>query len=746
MKNLCTKISKSKPGFPVVLFSINNQPFRFRFIILNMMLVITMGQGLAFHGAIQGRVTDPNGNPLAGAQVWLNGLSAGTATDTTGRYLIEVPMHGVYQVIYQFIGYQTETLTVSVDHGEIVQRNVKLQAVSLPMPEVQTSSRRPTIHESKTPEPKVIIPRAAAEQSGKSTIGEALTMETGIQLQKRCSACEATEVSIQGLPGRFSLILLEGMPLFSNLAARYILDIVPVEFINQLEVLKGASGALWGTDAVAGAVNIRLIEPARPLEASASYTQRSYGKDLSARMGSNLKPLGISIIGAHSGRASADFNNDTIAENTAYQRWVVLSTVNYFPGIHWRLTGGGSLADELRRSGAIIPDSEYYAHPLAEKIRTRRWDIWQRTSFTGDASELSFRIAAANHQEMGVTAMQDYHARQVNLYSDITATFPRVLAGVIIAHQILTDSRLFTQQYTETDIGIWTSGNNLTIPFFPIANEVLPAVRLDFNSDYGTIISLYGAVKLYPGFADLSFVAGTGFRTPTIIWESMENLPGGYRYALRRAPELTRESGISFQAGAARTFITPKFVTTVRLNLFHHRIGNFITAEFQGIDSGTGQALFYYHNLAGKAFSTGAELSTNFNLLPAITATFNTYAILPRNEAGQPLPFVKRWGINYALNYQTPLWALKFNAAGEINGPMLVQTVYEDGRIEFHDSPVYAVLNLGLSKELSIFRLTAGINNLGNYYQPPQHQHRRTEYFWGPIIGRELYATISVNI
>jgi hypothetical protein len=419
-----------------------------------MILVITMGQGLAFHGAIQGRVTDPNGNPLAGAQVWLNGLSAGTATDTTGRYLIEVPMHGVYQVIYQFIGYQTETLTVSVDHGEIVQRNVKLQAVSLPMPEVQTSSRRPTIHESKTPEPKVIIPRAAAEQSGKSTIGEALTMETGIQLQKRCSACEATEVSIQGLPGRFSLILLEGMPLFSNLAARYILDIVPVEFINQLEVLKGASGALWGTDAVAGAVNIRLIEPARPLEASASYTQRSYGKDLSARMGSNLKPLGISIIGAHSGRASADFNNDTIAENTAYQRWVVLSTVNYFPGIHWRLTGGGSLADELRRSGAIIPDSEYYAHPLAEKIRTRRWDIWQRTSFTGDASELSFRIAAANHQEMGVTAMQDYHARQVNLYSDITATFPRVLAGVIIAHQILTDSRLFTQQYTETDIGI----------------------------------------------------------------------------------------------------------------------------------------------------------------------------------------------------------------------------------------------------------------------------------------------------
>ena len=83
---------------------------------------------------------------------------------------------------------------------------------------------------------------------------------------------------------------------------------------------------------------------------------------------------------------------------------------------------------------------------------------------------------------------------------------------------------------------------------------------------------------------------------------------------------------------------------------------------------------------------------------------------------------------------------------GEIAGPMLVQTVYENDSIVSYDSPVYSVLNLRLSKELGVFRLSAGVNNIWDYHQPPLSHHGRTEYYWGPIIGRELYATVAINI
>ena len=134
-----------------------------------------------FHGAITGRVNDRENNPLAGAQVWLEGFPIGTTTDSSGEYFLEVPMHGVFKVVYQFIGFKSETLTVEVGHGTMVRRNITLQPVILPVPPVETRASRPTIHTGKTPEPATVIPHTAAEQEGKATIGEAATIETGIQ-------------------------------------------------------------------------------------------------------------------------------------------------------------------------------------------------------------------------------------------------------------------------------------------------------------------------------------------------------------------------------------------------------------------------------------------------------------------------------------------------------------------------------------------------------------------------------------
>ncbi|MEO0049539.1 MAG: TonB-dependent receptor [candidate division WOR-3 bacterium] len=715
------------------------------FLAVGLILLFSAFPVSAFHGAIEGRVFDNKNTPLTGAQVWLEGYAIGTTTDTAGNYFIEVPMHGEYRIAYQFIGFKSETLTVFVQHGQRVKRDVHLQEISLPVPPVEVRGRQEVVHESKTPAPTAVVPQSVAEQAGKSTIGEAATLEAGVQLQKRCSACEASEVSIQGLPGRFSLILFEGMPLFAGLASRYILDIIPVEFIDRLEVLKGASGALWGSDAIAGAVNILLLQPVRPFEGKATYTRRSYGNDLSALLGSNLKPLGVSLIGAHSDRNPVDLNQDGIAENTSYQRNILLTNLNYYPGLIWRFNLGGSFGEETRRSGAIVPDSEYRTNPLAEKIQTRRWDLWQRTSFTAGSNELSYRLALSQHTEGGLMEMRDYSSQQFTLYSEFTSSLSYFISGISFSRQVIRDNRLFTQTYREDNLGIWTTGKDISLSLLPLPNEILPALRLDLNSAYGTIFSPYAAVKLYPGFLDLNFAAGTGFRTPTVIFESMENLPCGFQYAIRRDPELTREASFSLQAGAAKRFITPTFIADIRLNLFQHRVRNLITAELLGIDTFSRRALFYYHNLDDIALSTGMEFYAGITL-KKLTAVFNAYILSPQNGNHQTLPFVKRFGINPSFTYKIPRWRVEFNTTGEINGPMLVQTVYENGGITYHDSPLYSVLNIRLSKELGIFRLSMGANNIWDYHQPPLSPYSSTEYYWGPIIGRELYATVSLSI
>lgn len=696
-----------------------------------------------FHGAITGRVNDHENNPLAGAQVWLESFPIGTTTDSSGEYFLEVPMHGVFKVVYQFIGFKSETLTVEVGHGTTLRRNITLQPVILPVPPVEIHATRPTIHAAKTPEPATIIPQTAAAQAGKTTIGEAATLEPGIQLQKRCSACEASELSIQGLPGRFSLVLLEGMPLFSNLASRYILDILPVEFLDRLEIVKGASGAIWGSDAVAGALNVILPEPAALFQGKINYTRRSYGNDLSTSLGSNLNPLGILALGTNSNRDFVDFNSDGVPENTAFHRTILLSRVQYYPGVNVRLNLGGSFADELRRAGANIPDSEYYYHSGAEKVHTRRLDFWQATRFTAGKTELQFRLAAAKHRETGVVEMRDYSAHQTTFYTDFITRLSHLISGTSFSRQFLSDTRLFQRQW-ENDIALFFAGQNLSLTLFSVPTELLPAIRFDLNSNYGLIPSLYGGTKLNLRLLDLNLAAGTGFRTPTVIFESMENLPGGYQYALRRDPDITRESGISFQSGAARQFIFPHLIADLRLNLFRHQVKNMITADLTGVDTTTQRAVFYYHNLAGATYSTGVEIATALILFQNLTANINGYLLSPETSSDSTLPYVKRWEINYSLTYRFPNWQMEFNTSGGVNGPMLIHTLGPNGIIEHYDSPVYSVLNIRLAKEIGIFRLAFGVNNIGDFRQPPvTAQH--TEYYWGPHIGREFYGTVSVN-
>lgn len=706
-----------------------------------MCLILLYSVAQAFHGAIEGKVTNRRGEALAGAQVWLEGYEAGTATDTAGDYLLEVPMHGEFVVVYQFMGYKSETLSVTVHHGERVRRNITLRETSIPIPAVETRAQRQLVHQSKAPEPTAVIPKKAAEQAGKSTIGEAAELEAGVQLQKRCSACEESEVSIQGLPGRFSLILFEGLPVFSELASRYILDLLPVDFIDRLEVLKGAAGAIWGSDAVAGAVNVKLLQPIRPFEARGAYTRRSLGNDFTMLLGSATRQIGFSLIGTSNNRVLVDLNSDGFSENTAFRRSLLLATLNYHPGATWQLGAGGSYGDEDRRAGSMTVDS------LAEKVHTRRWDLWQRAGLTRSSAQWELKLAASGHREDGIVEQREYLAQQATWFGEMNAAFPGIHSGISVLSHTIEDSRLFGAGHAENDLGIWAGGRNLNLNFLRLENEFLPALRLDLNSLYGTILSPYLALKLYPGWLDLSFAAGTGFRTPTIIFTSTENLPNGYRYAIRRDPNLTRESGLSLQVGAARTIVAGATAADLRLNLFHHRVTNFIAAKLIDTDTVQQRAVFYYYNLEGAALSSGAELSANLVFPHGITATANTYLLAPRNTDGQTLSFIRHWAAKYSLGYRHSSTGIELGLAGEVNGPMLVQTVAGGSTVHQYNSPVYTLLNLRAARQFGIIHLAGGINNIWNYHQPAlSHEGGSAEYYWGPIVGRELYATLTITI
>lgn len=101
---------------------------------------------------ISGTVSDANNNPLAGATVYLAETYEGTSTNGAGEYKIPKLKNGSYEVIYSFVGYQNDTITIEIN-GSDVEQNVSLEESNTTMSEhivqgTRVDNNAPFAHEN----------------------------------------------------------------------------------------------------------------------------------------------------------------------------------------------------------------------------------------------------------------------------------------------------------------------------------------------------------------------------------------------------------------------------------------------------------------------------------------------------------------------------------------------------------------------------------------------------------------------
>jgi len=106
-----------------------------------------------------------------------------------------------------------------------------------------------------------IITAADIKAKGAVTLYEALEGMPGIRIEQQCSYCNFSIVRMQGLESGHLQVLIDGQPIFSGLAGVYGLQQVPTANIERIEVVKGAGSALYGSSAIAGAINIITKKP-----------------------------------------------------------------------------------------------------------------------------------------------------------------------------------------------------------------------------------------------------------------------------------------------------------------------------------------------------------------------------------------------------------------------------------------------------------------------------------------------------
>ena len=107
---------------------------------------------------------------------------------------------------------------------------------------------------------------------------EALDFSNGIRENIACGICGTNDIHVNGLEGVYTLVLIDGVPLLGGLASAYALDGIPLNMIQQVEVIQGPASARFGSQAVGGVINVVL----NPL--SSGQTSGSISLDSHERM------------------------------------------------------------------------------------------------------------------------------------------------------------------------------------------------------------------------------------------------------------------------------------------------------------------------------------------------------------------------------------------------------------------------------------------------------------------------------
>jgi iron complex outermembrane receptor protein len=402
-----------------------------------------------------------------------------------------------------------------------------------------------------------VVDREEIEEKALMTPGSIamlLAETTGLRVQTTAPSTSAANVRVQGLRGRYTLLLSDGLPLHGVDGGSLSLLQVPPLDLGQVEIVKGAASALYGPSAVGGVVNLVSQRPAaRQRQALANLsTRQAADATLWLAEPAHGSWAGSLLSGFH-GQRRQDPDGDGWSDLPGFARGLLRPRLLWDDGAGRSVfaTLGGMVEDRSGGSepGAVAPDGL----PFAQELDSRQADAGLVGRFVlGRGLLLSVRGSFTHRREDRRLGDVLERGRRTTAFGET------VLGGSAGAHTWLVGAALQNDDYANRDLPRFDYGH-LAAGLF--AQDELRlgeraalglSARFDHHELYGGFLSPRASLLLRPArgvTARLS--AGTGYFAPTPFLE--ENDESGLTPVLALSGvSAERARGASFDLGLAR--------------------------------------------------------------------------------------------------------------------------------------------------------------------------------------------------
>ena len=213
------------------------------------------------HGYFEGTVrADDTGETLIGAHVKLKGdISTGAITDLDGDFRIKLA-EGHYIFIVSYTGMKTTTIKVDIKPGETINEDIRLEPYvsELQGVEIKVGRFDRSIEEITTS--MEIIKPDIIQNKNITNIATILDYAPGLNILDGEPQIRGGSGFTFGVGSKVG-IFIDNMPVLSGDASRPYWDLIPIENIEQIEVVKGCASVLSGSNALSGAIYIRTAGP-----------------------------------------------------------------------------------------------------------------------------------------------------------------------------------------------------------------------------------------------------------------------------------------------------------------------------------------------------------------------------------------------------------------------------------------------------------------------------------------------------
>lgn len=227
-------------------------------------------------GIIKGKVTDAGSKEyVPGATIRLvDNLAKGTVSDIDGNYSMVLDT-GYHKLFCVYIGLMNDTFSVHIEANKISEKNIDLMPVAKFLETIVVSSGKfDQKLEEMTVSMEVIKPNLINNKNTTS-IETALEQVPGLTIIDNDPQIRGGSGFTFGVGSRVAIVV-DGIPLLSGDAGRPEWSYIPVENIEQIEIIKGASSVLYGSSALSGVINVRSAYPRSKPKTMINYSVGNY--------------------------------------------------------------------------------------------------------------------------------------------------------------------------------------------------------------------------------------------------------------------------------------------------------------------------------------------------------------------------------------------------------------------------------------------------------------------------------------